>query len=136
MSPFCRYPIGHFCKSRILSLAVRTPPYVAEPKQTQKRHRLKSPSARGSSVRGIVSELFVSAEKKRNAPYSRDSYKNVNSPAEYARRAAKEPRDQIKLENTDQSPVYSSDYQKNKSYFVPHIEKHLFIRDFSDAFCV
>ena len=76
----------------------------------------------GLSVDILYSELLISAEEKRDAPYCRDSYKNVDGTAEDASCAAEKPCYHIKLEYTDQSPVYSSDYQKNKSNFVPHTE--------------
>ena len=59
-------------------------------------------------------EAFSRAEKKRNAPDSRDRDQGIDDAAEHRLLTAEEPRYYIKLEKSYASPVESSHDRENK----------------------
>lgn len=71
-------------------------------------------------VGDAVGWLFAFAEEERNAPDSRDGYKNVDCTGSKASCASKHPGNQVKLENSDETPVDSADNKQDECDFVPH----------------
>ena len=58
------------------------------------------------------------AEKERGAPNTRKTDDRVYDPTDYRHRAAADPGNDVKIEESYASPVESSNHRKNKSYSV------------------
>ena len=65
-------------------------------------------------------DLLVPAEEERNAPYRRDSYKDVDCSCEDGARTAECKCNEVEIEYPDKTPVYSSDDEKYEGDFIPH----------------
>ena len=63
---------------------------------------------------------FVLSEEKRYAPYSRKRYYYIQNSAHNTCASAESPGYYVKLEQSDQPPVESTDKQYEKSYLVKH----------------
>ena len=61
-----------------------------------------------------VDLLPASAEQQGNAPQTSQTNQGIDDPAEYSALSAKEPRNQIKLKNANQSPVNGTDNGKDQ----------------------
>jgi hypothetical protein len=68
----------------------------------------------GTAVLLFLSGQRMPAEKECGAPDACQSHNGVNQSAEQRTLAAKQPCYQIKLENTNQAPVQTSDDGKNQ----------------------
>jgi len=66
------------------------------------------------------------AEQKRNAPHGRQSDDGVNDAGNDGVRAAADPRNDIKLKDSDRAPVDSADNQQRENEFIQHCNQASF----------
>ena len=60
------------------------------------------------------------SEQQSNTPHRSQCHKDIHYPAEDSACAAEKPRNKVKAENTNQSPVQSADNEQNKCDLVKH----------------
>lgn len=61
-------------------------------------------------------------EEKRNTPDCAYTYQHIDYSADNGSLSAKDKRYQIKLENTDKTPVDTADYQQQQCYTIQHLD--------------
>jgi len=71
----------------------------------------------------LIVKLVV-LEQKADTPYRRNTYEGIDNPRHYCVLPAENPRNKVKLEKPDKSPVDTSDYIKYQRYAVNNSHKN------------